>query len=221
MNYGDKMTRLTLGALIVWVILMIGCSNQPPSVPIVFGAQRGRPNDTLQFSAISVDRESDSISYFFKWGDGIGSGWSEWLSSGVECYRSVVFFDTGDFLLQVKARDREQESGWSDTFSVSIRFYRPLVPHKPAGRDTVVIGDTVVFVSAALHPLDESLALQFDWADTLGEWGGFVLPGTFVSDHHAYQTTGLFEVRCRAKDRKGFVSDWSLPETVRVIDTLD
>ena len=220
MSISEKVIRLSLGGLIPWTFFVSGCSNQPPSVPIVVGAQRGRPNETLQFCAVSVDREGDSISYFFSWNGNGGSEWSEWLGSGVEYRRSVVFADTGGFFLQVKARDRRQESGWSDTFLVSIRFYQPLVPHKPVGPDTAVIGQTVAFVSSALHPLDESLALQFDWGDTVGEWSGFVPPGTLVFDRHAYQRSGCYEVRCRARDLKGFISGWSLPETIAVLESF-
>ncbi len=210
---------MSLRLLPVLIVFFYGCTNQPPSVPIVFGPQRGRPGDSLIFSAIAVDREGDSLQYFFEWSADVASGWSEWYPPGLEYYQRVAFLDTGIYFLRVKARDARQESGWSDTLMVSIKFYPPLVPRRPAGPDTVVLGDTVAFFSSAQHPLGESVALQFDWGDGYGEWGGFVLPGTVVYDRHAYFIPGIYEVRCRAKDRKGFLSDWSLPETVLVVDT--
>ncbi len=182
---------------------------------------RGRPNDTLRFSAIAVDKEGDSVAYFFAWSHSPPGEWSGWLSPGIEFYQQVVFQDTGDFFLRVKAKDGAGESDWSDTFMVSIRFWRPLSPRRPAGPDKVRTGDTVAFVSSALHPLGCSVSMQFDWGDTLGEWSEFVLPGDLVWSHRVYFVPGLYEVRCQAKDRAGFVSDWSLPETVFVVDTQE
>ncbi len=214
--------QLLLRGLVLTVVFIFasGCSNQPPSAPIVFGPQRGRPVDTLVFSAVAVDKEGDSLQYFFEGNGGLVSGWSDWYPSGVEYYQEMVFVDTGNYFLRVKARDARQESGWSDTLMVTIKFYTPLVPRRPAGPDTVLVQDTVAFFSSVQHPLGESVALQFDWGDGYGEWGSFVIPGAIVYDRHVYLTPGLYEVRCRAKDRKGFISDWSLPETVLVVDSI-
>ncbi|MEO0069028.1 MAG: hypothetical protein ABIK23_07885 [candidate division WOR-3 bacterium] len=220
MNIWLKKLGPVFAGIVAFIVLFSGCENRAPSVPIVSGTERARPNDTIVVYALSVDKEGDSISYLFDWSNEEDSVWSEWLPSGVECFRKVAFLDTGGYFLRVKARDARKESGWSDTFFVTIRFYQPLVPKRPAGPDTVVVNDTVAFASSANHPLGESMALQFDWGDTIGEWSGFFLPGTIVADRHAWSGAGVYEVRCRAKDRKGFISDWSLPETVWVFDSL-
>lgn len=212
-----------LDVLRIGLVLLLGfflqCKNQPPSIPVVLGPQRGRPTDTLGFSALSVDREGDSVSYLFDWEGRLESNWSEWLPSGREYYRRVTFPDTGRFFLRVKARDRKAESGWSDTLTVDIRYWTPQTPHRPSGPDTAFCGDTVTFVSWALHPLNQAVALQFDWGDTLSPWGNFLPPGTIVYFRHTYIISGFYEVRCRAADRSGYISDWSLPETILVVDT--
>ncbi|MEO0071404.1 MAG: hypothetical protein ABIK39_04905 [candidate division WOR-3 bacterium] len=207
------------GMLVVLAFFVTGCQNQPPSVPIVSGPQRGRPNDTLTFSAISVDKEGDSVAYWFKWNNETSVEWSKWLPSGVEYFRPVTFADTGSYFLLVKAKDKKGESGWSDTNLVRIGYYPPLAPLRPSGPDTIFIGDTVAFVSSALHPLNKLVSLQFDWEDTLSEWSGFVPPGTLVVKRHAYFVSRIYQVRCRARDEAGFVSEWSLPETVWVISS--
>ncbi len=215
--------RKTFGLLVGCFLAFISftnCRNQPPSTPLVFGPQRARPNDTVQFSALSVDQEGDSISYLFNWSKGQKSAWSDWLPSGVEYYQQVAFSDTGDYFLQVKARDKKGESNWSDTNRLAIRFYQPLTPNKPSGPDTVTIGDTVAFTSSALHPLGESVSLQFNWSDGLSEWSNFVPPGTFVTKKHCYLNSGIYEVSCRARDKEGFISDWSLPKTVVVLSHI-
>ncbi len=203
--------------VIALVVMTADCANHGPSTPLVYGPQRARPNDTIYFSALSFDPDGDSIAYFFASSDGTDR-WSDWFPSGFEYSQELVFTDTGDYYLRAKAKDRYQESGWSDTCYISVRFYQPLPPHRPTGPDTVTVGDTVSFYSAALHPLNEMVTLQFDWGDTLGSWSGFVLPGSLVRATHIYHQSGFYEVRCRAKDKKDFVSDWSWPETVLVID---
>jgi len=209
------------GAMVIGVVFLffVGCENQPPSPPIVFGPQRARSVDTVMVSALSVDKEADSVAYYFEWSKGVESSWSEWVSAGMEYYRRVVFPDTGLFFLRVKARDSRQESGWSDTFAVDVRFWTPQVPRTPLGPDTALVGDTVKFISWAWHPLQQSVALQFHWGDTIGDWSGFVPPGTLVRQRYTYHLPGIYEVRCRAKDRAGYVSDWSMPETVLVVES--
>lgn len=204
--------------LFLLVFAFAGCTNQPPSTPFVFGPHRGRPDDTLVFSVISVDREGDSVAYLFEWSNQPGPDWSEWFPSGREIYRSFSFSDTGAFSLRVKARDHQHESDWSESLVVNIRWYLPSIPRKPAGPDTVCIGDTATYYSSALHPLNEKVAIQFSWGGALDQWSNYVLPGEIVSCRHHFDSVGLVEVRCRAKDSKGYVSDWSAPETVVVRD---
>lgn len=193
-----------------------GCRNQPPSVPIVIGPQRGRPGDTLTFSVISVDRDNDLVSYLFDWSGQNSSEWTGWFYPGVEISKSFSFADTGTYFLRVKSRDHRQESGWSESLGVTIRWYVPTVPRKPSGPDTVLVGDSVTFYSSALHPLGEPVALQFRWGETADEWSDYVQPGVIVAKRYAFTSGGTFGVCCRAKDIKGYMSDWSAPETVFV-----
>ncbi|MEO0079893.1 MAG: hypothetical protein ABIK44_04365 [candidate division WOR-3 bacterium] len=204
----------------VLIVLGLGCQNTPPSVPIVTGPDKARPNDTLSFSALSVDRDGDSVAYLFSWNDNPQSDWSFWYPEAIPYFEKRVFTDTGEYVLLVKARDQKAESDWSDSLWIRIRDYGPLRPKTPAGPDTVAIGDTVGFVTLAYHPLNEQVALQFNWGDTLGEWSRFVQPGSFVWEHHAWLQSGWFEVRARARDSSGHVSEWSGPESVLVVDTF-
>ena len=203
------------------LVLGLGCRNTPPSVPVVSGADKGRPGDTFSFSVLSVDRDGDSVSYRFSWSDSVQPGWSRWYPEGILYFAKRAFSDTGEYWLLVKARDfKLGESDWSDSFYVWVRDYRPFTPRRPSGPDTVALGDTVGFTAMAYHPLNERVALQFDWGDTLGEWSQFVQSGSFVWQHHAWFQGGWFAVRARARDSTGRVSDWSGPESVLVIDTF-
>uniref|UniRef100_A0A7V3UZ43 PKD domain-containing protein n=1 Tax=candidate division WOR-3 bacterium TaxID=2052148 RepID=A0A7V3UZ43_UNCW3 len=196
------------------LVVTVGCQNQPPSVPILWGPQRGRPNDTLVFSMISLDKEGDSIAYLIEINQESLFGWSQWFPPGIEVNQQLSFNDTGSYILRVKARDSQHESGWSDEYQVWIRLYLPSVPRKPSGPDSAVVGVPVTFYTSGLHPLDELVSFQFWWGDTTGDWSGFVMPGTVVRDSHTFNSAGTFEVRCRAKDKEGCVSGWSAPETI-------
>ncbi len=212
--------RVVLPVLVVLLLLVTGCGNKPPSVPIVLGAVRGRPGDSLWFSALSVDPEADSIAYLFHWGDGGETGWSDWYPPGEEWRAAHAFGDSGFYGVVAKAKDAGHETGWSDSFPVEVREFGPWTPSRPSGRDTVPLGDTVLFLTKANHPLGERIAIQFDWGDTLGCWGGFAEPGSIIKGYHVFYSGGIFEVKARAKDSLEHLSGWSKPESVLVIDTF-
>jgi hypothetical protein len=207
-----------LGLTILCLLVLAGCpKNNPPMVPLLDGPQIAQ---RVRFRAYSFDPDSDSLSYLFEWGDGTQSGWVGPIPSGAECGLAHVYPDTGMYGARAKSKDAGHETGWSDTAFVSIGEYGPYVPHRPSGPDTVPVGDSVTFVTAAGHPLLRRVSFQFDWGDTLGDWSGFVDAGEFYSARHAFTRGGVVAVRARAKDSLEHVSDWSRPESVVVVDTF-
>ncbi|MBM3315860.1 hypothetical protein FJY71_08515 [candidate division WOR-3 bacterium] len=202
------------------VAAFAACENVAPSVPIVSGPQRTRPGDTVEFRAISVDRDGDSVSYFFNWSGGPASGWTRWTVEGAELPVFVAFPDSGDFSLVVKARDAGRESEWSDTSLVGVWSYPPSVPRRPVGPETVVVYDTVTYSTSASHPLGRMVAVQFAWGESLGVWSGFEVPDAPVVVRHSFTAGGPVAVSCRAKDKSEYVSGWSEPETVFVVDSF-
>lgn len=206
--------------LLLTVLLAAGCGNVPPSLPIVSGPDKARPNDTLVFHLFSVDRDGDSVSYYCEWNAGMESGWTTWAKEGEELAVRLSFADSGRYGLRVKARDARHETDWTDTSWVTIRDYGPLVPRVPVGPDTVVIQAAASFLSSAVHPLGESVALRFAWNDSLGDWTGFHPSGATVAVKHTFLAGGVWEVRCRARDRGGRTSDWSGPKMVVVVDSF-
>ncbi len=202
------------------VLATVGCSNRPPSAPIVYGPTMLRPNTEAWFSCVSVDAEDDDVSYQFSWGDGTCGEWSEWNPPGLEYSETHSYTDTGIFNVTCRARDEKHETGWTDSLTVRVYDYAPFVPHRPSGPDTVLVGDTVLFLGCGDHPLGERIALQFDWGDTLGEWSGLEAPRTWVKMSHVYWQGGVFAVRARARDSLEHITDWSKPETVLVVDSF-
>lgn len=199
-------------------VLLAACQKYPPTVPIVFGPNQCRPNDTVRFSALSLDPDGDSISYEFDWGDGTASGWSACFPSGREFWLGKVFADTGFYGVVCRSSDGTHESPWSDSIHVRVRDYGPFVPPKPSGpADTLAVLDTVLFATTARHPLGERIAVEFDWGDSSSTWTGFDEPNSIFTARHGYNEAGIFELRARARDSLERFSDWSKPETVWVM----
>lgn len=190
---------------------------RPPRTPVLGGSEAGQPGDTLIFWARSTDPNGGELSYLFDWDDGSSSNWTAEHASGDTCFRRHGYSETGNYGVRVRARDRDGlESGWSESRALTVAFAGPLVPARPEG-PAVVYEDTVSwFQASAGHVRAESVSIQFDWDDTLGLWSGFVAAGRPVSDSHSYTSVGVFLVRARARDRSGFVSRWSEPQTVAV-----
>jgi hypothetical protein len=200
------------------LVVGAGCQNASPDAPLLLGTTRGRPGDTLNFTARAVDSDGDAVSCNINWDDGEESGWSELVASGEVLYFKHAFADSGEFGVSGRSHDASDTSAWSDSLWVRVRDYGPKVPRRPTttGPDTVVVLDTVHYVTSADHLLDERVALQFDWGDTLGEWSAYVAPGTWVARSHVYMEAGIRAVRARARDSLDHVSDWSNPCTVHV-----
>lgn len=193
------------------VLALTGChSGGKPSTPHLFGPQAGQPGETLLFRAVARDPQGGNLSYQFDWDDGSVPVWTTELGSGDTFRLPHVFSDTGARGVTVRCRNEErEESGESGVLAVQVGFLGPVMPASPLGPEQAIIDSMVVFAASVQHVRGESVAVQFDWGDTLGSWTGFVPAGATVADSHRYKQTGTFNVRVRARDRAGNTSPWS------------
>jgi hypothetical protein len=213
--------RHALFVALAMALAAAGCDrNREPLTPSLSGSSMAQRGDSARLWAYASDPDLDSVSYLFDWRDGTDTQWTEPVASGLECGRAHIYADTGVYCARVKARDAGFETAWSDSWTVNVGEYGPFVPHRPAGPDTVQVGDSVTYVTAAGHPLQERVAFQFDWGDTLGDWSGFVDAGEFFSVRHAFTRAGLALVRARAHDTLDHQTGWSRPESVVVFQRL-
>ncbi len=213
--------RVRWTAAVASLLALVGCSgNHRPLIPSLNVPTLVQRGDSVRAWVFSYDKDADSLHFFIEWGDGTESGWVGPVPSATDYALTHVYEDTGAFPVLAKAKDATHESEWSDTSLVLVGEYGPFVPHRPAGPETVSVGDSANYVTAAGHPLRRDVSFQFDWGDTLGDWGEFVRADEFFTARHAFTRTGTMLVRARARDRLDHVSDWSRPESVRVVDTL-
>ncbi len=76
-----------------------------PNSPILSGPSTATINDNLDFCAHCYDPNSDKIRYFFDWGDGTNSGWTDYLPSGSNVYKSHIYEKKGTYELKVIVED--------------------------------------------------------------------------------------------------------------------
>ena len=202
---------------IACLLVLAGCSqNHAPLVPSLFIPTMAQRGDSVQAWMSSYDKDGDSIYFFIEWGDGTESGWVGPVPSASDYTVTHVYSDTGVFDVLAKAKDATHETGWSDTSSIHVAEYGPFVPYRPSGRDTVPVGDSFTYVTAAGHPLLSKVSIQFDWGDTLSDWSEFIAANQFYYARHAFAHAGTMLVRARARDALDHISDWSKPDSVLV-----
>lgn len=200
------------------LLFLVGCSKDyAPLAPWLFLPSVAQRGDTVSGTVSSYDKNHDSLYFLIDWGDGSTPLWVGPAASAAEYDISHAYGDTGVFGVVAKAKDSTLESGWSDTFYILVVDYRPYVPEKPEGPDSVKVGDSVTYVTAAGHPLSKRVSIQFDWGDTLSDWSQFMPPDTPYSVRHAFDYAGTMLVRARARDSLEHISAWSQPESVLVV----
>lgn len=213
--------RIRWAVPVACLLVLAGCSeNHSPLVPSLLVPTLAHRGDSVRARVFSFDRDSDSLYFFIEWGDGTESGWVGPVPSASDYDVFHTYGDTGVFGVLAKAKDEIHETGWTDTSFIHVGEYGPFIPHQPSGPDSVSVGDSVSYITAAGHPLNRRVAIQFDWGDTLGDWSEYIRPDVFFSARHAFSRAGTMLVRARARDTVDHISDWSKPESVLVVDTL-
>jgi len=209
--------RIRWTAPIACLLALAGCSNNnAPLVPSLLAPTMAQRGDSIRVRVSSFDKDADSLYFLIQWGDGTGSGWVGPVQSWADYEVFHSYSDTGVFGVLAKARDTIHESGWSDTSFIHVGEYGPFVPHRPSGPDTVSVGDSATYITAAGHPLGRKVSFQYDWGDTLSDWSEFIAANQFYHLRHAFAQVGTMLVRARARDALDHVSDWSKPESVLV-----
>jgi len=94
-----------------------------PSIPIVTGPDECSKRVEYNFSARCFHVDGYNVSFFFDWGDGSNSGWTNFVPPGVSINASHTWKTVSDykiFNIKVKAKDvYGAESDWT-TFKVTV-----------------------------------------------------------------------------------------------------
>ena len=76
-----------------------------PESPSIDGPSSGHVGDSLQFSVQSQDPNGDDIRYYFDWGDGSNSEWTEYKPSGTKVYEHHSYVKKGTYRITIKVED--------------------------------------------------------------------------------------------------------------------
>ena len=86
--------------------------NIPPSIPVIYGPNSGRPGIEYEYAFIITEPDGDDYHFLVEWGDGNTSGWMGPFSSGFIVKLSHKWNETGTYVIRAKLKDFCGESPW-------------------------------------------------------------------------------------------------------------
>jgi hypothetical protein len=190
-----------------------GGNSAPNTPPRPTGSTSGTPRISYTYSVVTTDPEGDQISYYFDWGDGLGT-WTSQTPSGKTVSRSHSWESTGIYYIRVKAKDEQgAESDWSPSLTVGISGNTPPnQPAKPSGLQVGKRGRSYSYTSVAIDIDDDRIYYLFDWGDgTDSGWVGPYASGQTATASHIWDNPGAYPIKVKAKDIAGEESVWSEP----------
>ena len=217
----SRLLRFTAVAVVLVILCGTGCrKNTAPEAPQIQGPVVAKPGATLTYGFTSVDPDGDDVSYMISWGDDTPMEWSSDNPSDTQFVLTHVYADSGAYFVKAKAKDNnDAESAWSDSIQVAVGFLPPGTPLRPSGPTACTTKAAYAYRAKSVHPLGDSVCLQFFWGDTVGDWGPMVASNEFYQTTHTFETVGTYRIAARARDARGLESGWSDSLTVTV-DTL-
>jgi hypothetical protein len=139
------------------VLQGISAENFAPERPAVAGTTSGATYTEYEYTATTTDPEGDDVAYWFEWGDGENSGWTEFVASGLPGTASHTWTESGSFSVIVKAKDvHDNESDWSDSLFITITAEQFLRGDANADTD-VAMADAIFTLRALYVPNSDSL----------------------------------------------------------------
>jgi hypothetical protein len=96
------------------------------------------------------------------------------------------------------------------TLTIASPSHKPNKPDKPDGPTKIKVGKTYSFTTSTTDPDGDKLYYWFDWGDgTNSGWLGPYNSGEIVTARHVWDSKGNYNIRVRAKDIHGGLSEWS------------
>jgi hypothetical protein len=162
----------------------------------------------------SLDGSSQSLDYFFTTYVTSGN-----LTQGQAHQQALRTMYTKNLWYSLKYETFEWGALWGNPdlgVAPVITNYPPEVPKQPSGQ---IVGQPAVeydYFSYTTDPDNDSLFYQFSWGNELGDWIGPYPSGGTCTASHAWNNSGIYQVRIKAKDVFDRESDWSDSLTIQI-----
>jgi hypothetical protein len=96
------------------------------------------------------------------------------------------------------------------TLSIGEESQPPNKPSSPDGPNSGDAGESYTYESTTTDPEGDKISFLFDWGDgTYSQWTDFKNSGEVASASHSWSKSGDYEIRVKAKDEHGVLSEWS------------
>jgi len=85
----------------------------------------------------------------------------------------------------------------------------PFKPTIPSGPTSGIPGKEYTYYTSATDPNGDKVYYMWDWGDEISNWIGPFDSGKSVSAKHQWSSQGTYNIKVRARDVHGAISDWS------------
>lgn len=220
-----KSNLIKIILIILLVILISGCrkKNRLPYTPYTpSGPSIGLIQTNLFFSTLTIDPDEDSVALRFYWGYGDTSAWSSWVANEETVSISNSWHLPDTYYVKAQAKDeKEAISAWSLSYPIIITVpetnHPPNVPSILTGPVMGYDDTRYKFLSLAIDPEDNHIAIRFDWNDgDISDWSGWIPSGNSVWMSHRWRYSGTYHVKAQAKDVGELTSEWSEVHQIRI-----
>jgi hypothetical protein len=123
-------------------------------------------------------------------------------------------------------------SSWTELHTMGLNFNwciygkvtngntAPTTPQKPSGQTQGKAGVTYNYSTVSTDPDNDSIYYLWDWGDgNQGTWGPYDSGAEAIASHN-WNTKGSYEIKVKAKDMYGALSNWSEPLPISMPRTI-
>jgi len=163
----------------------------------------------------STDETGDLVSGIYKTEYKLDNGAWETYTQG-----STITVAGGNELEHtVWYRSVDKAGNWEKTNNQPFKIivtHAPSRPVQPSGPTSGKPGIEYTFSTRSSDVDGDPIEYMWDWGDTQSGWMGPYPSGDTCSASHKWSSNNNYEVKVKAKDSKGGISDWSDPLTIKI-----
>lgn len=148
--------------------------------------------------------EGLTLRIFEAYADGAITFGEMWVDA-VNDYLNTLSLDDVDY------KTLEEWHPFGDpTLQIAEESQKPNTPDAPQGPASGKLGEEYTYTASTTDPEGDELYYYFDWGDDSdSEWIGPYESGKTIEATHTWQKRGSYQVRVKARDEHGKISDWS------------